>query len=361
MSDEKNLEVNEQLAFMEQNDRQIIVGEVIKGEIISVNENEAFLNISYKADGLLPKAEVTKDEKVKLTDILKVGQELDVKVISRRNEDGYVVLSRIELEREEAYRLIKNSMENSETINVIVKDAVKGGLVANYHGVRIFIPASHVELFHVDVLASYVGKELTVNIVEFKEDRKFTRIVGSRRELLKKDKEVQVNKTWTDLEKDKIVEGEVQRLTDFGAFVDVDGVDGLLHVSEIGWGRIYKPSDALKVGDKVKVKVIDIDKDKKKLSLSMKALSENPWNNVEEKYPAGNIVLGKVVRFADFGAFVELEPGVDGLVHVSEISHKRVNKPADVLNIGQLVKAKILEVSKENKKIGLSIKAVEDI
>jgi small subunit ribosomal protein S1 len=361
MSDERNLEVNEQLAFMEQNDRQIVVGEVIKGEVISVNDNEAFLNISYKADGLLPKAEVTKDEKAKLTDLLNVGQVLTVKVISRRNEDGYPVLSRIELEREEAYKIIKKSMENKETINVLVRDAVNGGLVANYNGVRIFIPASHVELYHVDNLSSYVGKELEVNVVEFKDDKKFTRIVASRRELLKKDREVQVGKTWTELEKDQVVEGEVRRLTDFGAFVDVDGVDGLLHVSEISWGRIYKPADVLKVGDKVKALIISIDKENKKLSLSMKATTENPWNNVEEKYPAGNIVLGKVVRFADFGAFVELEPGVDGLVHVSEISHKRVNKPGDVLTIGQSVKAKILEVSKENKKIGLSIKAVEDI
>jgi small subunit ribosomal protein S1 len=361
MNNEKNLEINEQLAFMEQNDRQIAVGQVIKGEVISVNDNEAFLNINYKADGLLPKGEVTKDDKVKLTDILKLGQVLDVKVISRRNEDGYVVLSRIELEREEAYRLIKSSMENNETINVIVKDAVNGGLVSNYNGVRIFIPASHVELYHVDDLNSYIGKELTINILEFKEDRKFTRIVGSRRDLLKKDKEILVNKTWTELEKDQVVEGEVQRLTDFGAFVDINGVDGLLHVSEISWGRIIKPSNVLKVGDKVNALIIDIDKESKKLSLSIKALTENPWSNVEEKYPAGNIVLGKIVRFADFGAFVELEPGVDGLVHVSEISHKRVNKPSDVLNIGQLVKAKILEVSKETKKIGLSIKAVEDI
>lgn len=361
MSDEKNLEVNEQLAFMEQNDKQIVVGEVIKGEVISVNDNEAFLNIGYKADGLLPKAEVTKDEKVKLPELISSGQVLDVKVISRRNEDGYVVLSRIELEREEAYKVIKNAMENNETIKVLVRDAVNGGLVANYNGVRIFIPASHVELYHVDNLSAYVGKELVVNILEFKEDKKVTRIVASRREILKRDKEKQVENTWTELDKDQLVEGEVKRLTDFGAFVDINGVDGLLHVSEISWGRINKPSDVLKVGEKIKALIIGIDKENKKLSLSIKATTENPWNNVDEKYPVGNIVLGKVVRFADFGAFIELEPGVDGLVHVSEISHKRVNKPSDVLNIGELVKAKILEVSKENKKIGLSIKAVEEI
>jgi 4-hydroxy-3-methylbut-2-enyl diphosphate reductase len=216
-------------------------------------------------------------------------------------------------------------------------------------------------LFHVDDLNQYVNKELTINIIEMKEERKNTRIVGSRRDLLKQEREKQIVNTWETLEKGNIVEGEVRRLTDFGAFVDVAGIDGLLHVSEMSWGRVNKPADILKVGNKITVAILDIDKENKKLSLSLKALTENPWNNVDEKYPVENVVLGKIVRFADFGAFIELEPGVDALVHVSEISHKRVNKPADVLTIGQQVKAKILDVNKETKKIGLSIKAVEEI
>lgn len=361
MSEEKELQVNEQLAYMEQNDRQIVVGQVIRGEIISLNENEAFLNIGYKADGLLPKYEVTKDTNMKLTDFYEVGQEIEIKVVSRRNEDGYVVLSRIELERQESYKQIKEAFENNKVITVLVKDAVTGGLVASFNGVRVFIPASHIELYHVDDLTQYVDKKLQVKIIELKEEKKFTRIVGSRRELLKEERDQKVDKYWNELEKDMVVEGEVRRIIDFGAFVDINGVDGLLHVSEISWGRVTKPSDVLKVGQKIKVKILDIDKEKQKISLSTKALQENPWNNVDEKYPVGNIVLGKVVRFADFGAFVELEPGVDALVHVSEISHKRVEKPADVLVIGQQVKAKILDVNKDTKKIGLSIKAVEEI
>jgi 4-hydroxy-3-methylbut-2-enyl diphosphate reductase len=361
MSDEKNLQMNEQLAYMEENDKQVFVGKVIKGEIITLNDNEVFLNIGYKADGLLPKDEVTKDVNVKLSDIFEVGQIIEVKVISRKNEDGYVVLSRIELERQEAYKKIREVFDNKEIISVTVKEAVNGGLVANYNGVRVFIPASHVELFHVDDLNQYVNKELTINIIEMKEERKNTRIVGSRRDLLKQEREKQIVNTWETLEKGNIVEGEVRRLTDFGAFVDVAGIDGLLHVSEMSWGRVNKPADILKVGNKITVAILDIDKENKKLSLSLKALTENPWNNVDEKYPVDNVVLGKIVRFADFGAFVELEPGVDALVHVSEISHKRVNKPVDVLTIGQQVKAKILDVNKETKKIGLSIKAVEEI
>jgi 4-hydroxy-3-methylbut-2-enyl diphosphate reductase len=361
MSEENLVQMNEQLVYMEQNDKQISVGDVINGEIISLNENQAFLNIGYKAEGLLPKAEVTKDEQVKLTDIFNLGDKVEVKVISRRNEDGYVVLSRIEIERQEAYKTVREAFENKQVINVLVKDAVNGGLVASLNGVRIFVPASHLEIYHVDDLKSYVGSTIDVNIIEIKEERRFTRIVGSRRELLKVEKDKVASEVWSKLEKDVIFEGVVRRITNFGAFVDINGVDGLLHVSEISWGRVIKPSDALKIGEKIKVKVIEIDKENKKLSLSIKALIENPWNNVEEKYPVGNIVLGKVVRFADFGAFIELEPGVDALVHVSEISHKRVEKPADVLTLGAQVKAQILDVNKEGKKIGLSIKSVEEV
>jgi 4-hydroxy-3-methylbut-2-enyl diphosphate reductase len=361
MSEENLIQTNEQLVYMEQNDKQISVGDVIKGEVISLNENEAFLNIGYKADGLLPKYEVTRDEKIKLNDVLNLGDIVEVKVISRRNEDGYVVLSRIEIERQEAYKIVKEAFENKQVVTVTIKDAVNGGLVASLNGVRLFIPASHIELSHVEDLTQYIGTTMDVNIIEIKEDRKFTRIVASRRDLLKVVKDKEIEEVWAKLEKDVVLEGIVRRTTNFGAFIDIDGVDGLLHVSEISWGRVNRPGDALKLGQKVTVKVIEIDKENKKLSLSMKALVENPWTNVEEKYPAGNIVLGKVVRFAEFGAFIELEPGVDALVHVSEISHKRVEKPADVLTLGSQVKAKILDVNKENKKIGLSIKAVEEI
>lgn len=356
MNEEKNLGINEQLAYMEENDQQIFVGEVIEGTVISVNEEEVFLNIGYKADGLLPIEEIAKKEDESLPEMFKEDDEVTVKVISRRNEDGYVVLSTIELERDKAYDELNKAFEEKESINVTVKKVVKGGLIAEYRGVRIFIPASHVELFHVDNLNKYVGENLEVKIIEFNENKRGTRVVASRRDILKAEKAKKEEATWQSLNKDDIVEGEVKRLTDFGAFVDVNGVDGLLHVSQISWGRVEKPSDVLKIGEKIKVIILDIDREEKKLSLSIKALTENPWNNVDIKYPVGNIVLGKVVRFANFGAFVELEPGVDALVHISEISHERINKPSDVLEINQQVKAKILDVDKEAKKIGLSIK-----
>ncbi len=361
MGYENNMENNEQLEFMEKNDTQIAVGQVVKGEVISVNEKEAFLNIGYKADGILPKDEVTKDDNESLTELLKAGEEIEVKVIKRRNDDGYVVLSKIELQREKAYEDIKGANDNKSTIKVLIKEASNAGLVGSYKGVRVFIPASHVELFHASNLQEYVGKDLDVNIIEYNNHNNKTRIVASRRELLKAEKSKAEEKAWSTLEQGTVVQGEVKRLTDFGAFVEVNGVDGLLHVSEISWGRVNKPGDVLKVGDMVNVYILDIDKDKKKLSLSMKKLIEDPWNNIDAKYPVGTIVMGKVVRFANFGAFVELEPGVDGLVHISQISTKRINKPENALEIGEMVKAKILDVDTEQKKIGLSIREVDEV
>lgn len=361
MSDEQSLQgMNDVIKMMDENAKKIYAGAVVKGEVIQLNEKEAFLNIGYKNDGILPIAEVTHDPNVKLTDILKVGDEIEAKVIKLKNEDNYVVLSQIELERVAGFKAIREAFESKESIKVIVKEAVNGGLVTSYKGIRVFVPASHIELFHIEDLSKYVNKELEVNIIEFSEKRNTTRIVGSRRDLLKAVKEKSEEKTWETLEKEQVREGEVKRLTDFGAFVDVDGVDGLLHVSEISWGRINKAADILKVGDKIKVYILDVDKENKKLSLSVKKLMEDPWANVEEKYPVGSVVLGKVVRFANFGAFVELEAGVDALVHISEISHKRIAKPSDALKIGEEVKAKILDVKKEDKKIGLSIKEVEE-
>jgi len=361
MDNNEEVEMNEQLAFMDKNSNKIAVGDVLKGEIVSLNDKEAFVNINYKADGLLPIGEVAYNDEESLNDIFKIGDVVQVKVISRKNEDGYVVLSRKELEREGTLDIIKDAFEKKEILNVTVKENVKGGLVASYKGVRIFIPASHLELFRVDNLNDYMGKELDINIIEFVQDRRSTKIVGSRRDILKEEHAEVENAAIVNLEIGQIVEGKVMRLTSFGAFVNILGIDGLLHVSEISWGRVNKPSEVLTEGDIIKVYVLEVDKEKKKISLSIKKLQEDPWNNVIDKYPVDTVVLGKVVRFANFGAFIELEPGVDALVHISQISHKHINKPSEVLVIGQMVKAKILEVNNETKKIALSIKEVEEV
>lgn len=357
---DKNLEINEQLAFMDENTTQISVGKVIKGIVISVNEKEAILDIGYKVEGVLPQEEATK-ENLNVNDIYKVGDEIDVKVISRKNSEGYVVLSTVELHREKAYNDLKAAFENKAAITVTVKEAVKGGLISSFNGVRVFLPASHVSLSHIDDLNKFIGETFDVNIIELTEGKRNSRIVASRRDILKSEKEQSDITAWENLNVGDIVTGEVKRLTDFGAFIDINGVDGLLHVSQISWGRVNKPSEALSIGEKVKVAILEVDKATKKLSLSIKSVTENPWNNADEKYPVGSIVLGKVARFASFGVFVELEPGIDGLAHISQLSHKRVEKPSDVLTIGQQIKAKILDVNKDEKKIGLSIKEANEI
>lgn len=359
VSKETNSEMADAMKFIAENEEKIYVGASVCGKVIQVSNKEIFVNINYKRDGIIPKSEIEDDGK-ELKDIYNVGDKVSAKIIKLKDADNYVVLSIKELEREEGYKEIEETFKNKTSLNVVIKEAVKGGVIAIYKGIRIFIPASHIELFHVEDLNAYVGKSFDVAIIEYSIKKRQTKIVASRRTILSKEKEKLEAAVWDKLEEGQIVEGEVKRLTGFGAFVEIEGIDGLLHVSEISWGRVEKPADVLKIGDKIKVYILNIDKENKKLSLSIKKLTENPWNNVEEKYPVGSVVLGKVVRFADFGAFVELEPGVDGLVHISEISHKRIAKPSDVLEIGEEIKAKILEVSSEDKKIGLSIREVEE-
>ncbi|MCR1970621.1 bifunctional 4-hydroxy-3-methylbut-2-enyl diphosphate reductase/30S ribosomal protein S1 [Clostridium cochlearium] len=358
-----NKDLNEQLEYMNNNDIQISIGQEVEGEVVSIVSNsEAYVNIGYKSDAILPLSEITKESDEDINNFIKKGDIIKGKIIKLGSENKPPVISVIELNREKAYIELKEAFENKEKVVVKVKEDVNGGLISIYKNIiRVFIPASHVELRHVNDLSVYKGQELTVNIIEFEEGRNNTRIVGSRRDLLKEGQLKIEEETWTSLEKDTVKEGEVRRLTNFGAFVNIDGVDGLLHVSEISWGRVEKPSDMLKVGDKIKVYIKDIDKENRKLALSIKDLTEDPWKNVDVKYPVGNIVLGTVVRFASFGAFVELEPGVDGLIHISQISHKRIDKVEDELSIGQQVKAKIVEVDGEKRKIGLSIKEVNDI
>ena len=358
MNNSTSLNDNEQLAFMEKNDVQIIVGRVVKGEIISVNEKEAFVNIGYKADGYLPKKEVTRDENIKLNSLFKIGDVIDVKIINRKDNEGNIVLSTIEIEKGEAAKLLKEAFESKKTISVVVKKVVNGGLICSLKGTRIFVPASHLELHHVENLDSYVGCELQVTIIEFDDSDRNVKIVGSRRLLLQKEEEEKQAEAWNTLEKEQIVDGTVRRLTEFGAFVEVNGVDGLLHVSEISWAKVTKVRNYLHIGDIIKVYVLDVDKENKKLSLSIRKLTKNPWIDILDKYPIDSVVLCKVVRFAKFGAFVELEPGVDGLIHISEISHKHIERLSDILQIGEEIKAKVLEVNEEAKKISLSIKQI---
>ena len=347
--------------LMQKYDQPVRVGQIIKGNIIQLDDKEAIIAlIGAGNDGKLSIDEVSFDESAKLTDIMAMGEEIEAKIIRRPIEnDSFYILSVKEVEREASKDELLAVLGTEDKVQVRVKEAVKGGLVAFYKGHRIFIPASHVEVKSVRDLKEYVNRDIEINIIEAEERRGSTRIVGSRKKHLLKEKRAMEAQTWEELEVGQIHEGNVERLTDFGAFVSIKGVDGLLHISEITHGKIPKPSSVLTVDETIEVKIIGIDKENKKLSLSMKALQEDPWNNIAEKYPNESIVLGKIVRFTDFGAFIELEPGVDGLAHISQLSHARVEKPSDVLTIGETIKVMVLDSNEKEKKVSLSVKAVE--
>lgn len=335
------------------------IGQVLSGDIVELNEEYVLVNVCGDSKAILPTSELSVEEKNNFNNLFYIGNVIEGKIISLNNSEGYVVLSRKEIFREKSLDNLKQKYVDNKRINVVIKEDVKGGVIAEHMGTKLFIPASHLDFMHIEDLSTFVGKEIEIKIIEMKEEKKQFKIVGSRRAVLEEDKELREEEVWGKLVVDQIVKGEVKRINTFGAFVDVNGIDGLLHISEISWGRVEKVSDIINIGDVLELRIIAIDPENHKLSLSKKALLRDPWDNIEEKYPVGAVVLGKVVRFAEFGAFVELEPSVDALVHISQISHKRVNDIRDFLEVGQEIKAKIVEINKENKRIELSIKVIE--
>jgi small subunit ribosomal protein S1 len=355
----ENNNFEDQLSLMNELDKRFAIGDEVQGEILSKTRDSILVSlIGYKSDGIIPFTELSaKEDPIAFSETLNIGDSISAKVIKLQNSDGYVVLSRLEYEREEAFKELEQNFTEGNTFEVTVKEAKEKGLVANYKGVRIFIPASQIDVKFTDNKEEYVGKNLVVKLIDFSLKNP-VKVVASRRILLENVKNAEDAKAWESFNIGDVVKGEVKRFTEFGAFVEINGIDGLLHLSQISWNHVKKVSDVLKEGQTIEVKIIGLDKEAKKLSLSMKELIAKPWDNAKEKYPEESIVLGKVVRLNDFGAFVELEPGVDGLVHISKISHSRIEHPSEVLKVGQEIKAKILGVDEENKRISLSIKDI---
>lgn len=357
---EGKFNMDDQLKLMNELDRRFRIGDEVTGEILSITRDEVVVSlVGYKSDGVIPFKELTVLENIDdAVSKLKVGDSITAKVIKLQNQDKNVVLSRLEYEKNSTILELEKLFENKETLIVTVKEAKEKGLVAYYKGVRIFIPASQIDIKFTKDKEIYVKKDLEIRLIDFSKENP-SKIVGSRRILLEEEKAIKESAVWDNLSIGDVVKAEIKRFTNFGAFADINGVDGLIHLSQISWSHVKSAEDILKKGQFVDVKIIDLNREENKLSLSIKELTPEPWLNVNEKYPEGSIVLGKVVRLNDFGAFVELEPGVDGLVHISKITHDRVNHPKDVLTIGEEVKAKILSVDGENKKIALSIKDAE--
>lgn len=352
--------MEDQLQLMNEMDRRFKIGDEIEGEILSIQNDQLVVSlVGYKSDAVIPFKELTYPENLEsLLETINVGDKIKAKVIKLKNEDNYVVLSRFEYIKNENFVVLQKFFENKEAFKVTIKEAKEKGLVAYHKGIRIFIPASQVDIKYISDYSKLVGTELEVRLIDFSKETP-SKVVASRRVILEEEKNAKEEATWSTLNLDDIVEAEVKRFTKFGAFAEVNGVDGLIHLSQISWKHVKKADEFLKIGEKINVKIIEMDKDTKKLSLSIKALSPEPWANVTEKYPIGSAVLGKVVRIADFGGFIELEPGVDGLVHISKISHNHIKHPSEALNIGDEVKCIILDVQQETKKISLSIKDAE--
>ena len=340
--------------MLEESIKQIHTGEIVDGTVIDVKEDQIILNIGYKADGIITRNEYSSDPNVDLRDVVKVGDEMQAKVRKVNDGEGQVILSRKGLVAEQGSKKLEEAFENQTVITATVSQVMNGGLGVVVDEARVFIPASLVSDTFVKDLSVYKDKEVSFVITEYNPKKR--RIIGDRKQLIVAEKKAAKDALFAKIEVGMTVEGVVKNVTDFGAFVDIGGADGLLHISEMSWGRVGNPRKLFKVGDKVTTFIKEINGDK--IALSLKFENTNPWANAEEKYAVGAIVTGKVARMTDFGAFVELEPGVDALLHVSQIAKQHVEKPSDVLKIGEEIEAKIVDFDEENKKISLSIKAL---
>ena len=340
--------------MLEESLKTIRNGEVVEGTVIDVKPDEIILNIGYKSDGIITRNEYTNDNNVDLTTVVSVGDTMEAKVLKVNDGEGQVLLTYKRLAAEKGSKRLKEAFENGEVLTGTVSQVLDGGLSVVLDETRIFIPASLVSDTYERDLGKYKDQEIQFVLTEFNPRRR--RIIGDRKQLLVAEKERKQKELLEKINVGDVIEGTVKNITDFGAFIDLGGADGLLHISEMSWGRVDNPKKIYKVGDTVKVFIKDI-KDTK-IALSVKFPEENPWNNAAEKYAAGNVVTGKVARMTDFGAFVELAPGVDALLHVSQISRDHVEKPADVLSIGQEIEAKIVDFDETDRKISLSMKAL---
>ncbi|AKA72297.1 30S ribosomal protein S1 [Clostridium scatologenes] len=333
-------------------------GEIVKGKIISVTEKGAIVNIGYMSDGILSKDEVVENEEDNLMDILKENEEICVYVLDMNDGEGNVLLSKKVADKIKSWDELEKIFEEKADIETTVKEVVKGGVVTYIKGIRAFIPASQLSLSYVEDLKSFVGKTLTVKIIEFDKDKE--KVVLSRKVIEKVEAESKKQQLLNSLKPGEKRSGVVSRLAKFGAFVDLGGLDGLIHVSELSWKRVNNPSDVVSVGDKVEVYILSVDKESNKIALALKDVNENPWKSIGDKFKIGDIVDGEVSKLASFGAFVGIQPGVEGLVHISEISEDRIAKPSDVLSLGDKVRVKILDIDDKENRISLSIKdAVE--
>lgn len=334
-------------------------GDIVDGKVYQVTDDEVIVTMGCKKDGILMANEVSLEEGQTLKDVFHVGDEIQAKVIKTDDSDGGILLSKKRLQVNEQWNEITEAYENKTNIDVKVVKVVKGGVIAAYKEVSGFIPLSQLSNKYVETADGFIGEELTVKVTRVEQRR--NRAVFSHKAVLVEERQKQIEEIWSTFQEGMTVLGTVMRFTDYGAFVDLGGIDGLLHISEISWGKLKHPDEVLHIGQEIEVMILSMNKEKGKISLGLKQTTPEPWSVINDNYSVGQVVKGKVVQLKEYGAFVELEPGLDGLVHISEVANKRVANIADELSVGQEVNAKILEIDTDRKRISLSIKEAGEI
>ncbi len=324
-------------------------GQVMTGTVVQITEDEVCVNIGFKSDGLIKRSELADKD-------VKMGDEIEVEVVKVNDGEGNVLLSQRNIVNRKVWDALVAKHENNEVVEAVAKDVVKGGIIANIDGVRAFIPASQLANRYVENLEEFKGQTLRLRIIELDKQKK--RIVASRKVVMQEEAAAKKAEIWQTLAEGEVVDGVVRRLTNFGAFVDIGGIDGLIHITDLSWARVKQPSDVVKPDQKVKVKILSLDQERERIQLGLKQLTARPWEVAEEKYIVGSVVEGKVVRITTFGAFVELEPGLDGLVHISQCALNRIQKVEDAVQVGDVVRVKILNVDPNAHRISLSIREV---
>lgn len=333
---------------------ELNVGDTVTGTVVKLEEKQVLVDIGYKTEGILPIGELSSLHVETTGDVVQEGDSLTLKV--KKVEDDEVILSKKAVDAESAWEELEEKYKNGEVFETVVKEVVKGGLVVDV-GLRGFIPASLVETHFVEDFSDYKDKPLLVKIADL--DRDQNRIILSHRAVVEEESKAKKQDLMQSLQEGQVLEGTVQRITNFGAFVDIGGVDGLVHISQLAHEHVEKASDVVSEGDKIKVEVLAVDRDSERISLSHKSTLPGPWSNIEDRLKAGSTVEGTVKRLVNFGAFVEILPGVEGLVHISQIANRHIGTPQEVLEVGQQVKVKILDVNENEERISLSIKELE--
>ena len=335
---------------------KIYTGATVTGTVMSISENEIRLDLGTKVTGVITRDQITDSNDEKLSDLFKIGDAVDASVVSVSDRDGIAILSKKKIDGVKNWQKIVDYQASGETVNAKITEATKGGVVANIDGVRVFVPASMTGVAKDGDMGALVGTTQEVKVVEIKEDRR--RAIASIKAVIREKKAAEKEAFWASIEEGMVFEGPVKSLTSYGAFVDLGGVDGLVHITELSWKRLKHPNEVVKVGDVIKVFVKSFDKEANRISLGHKTDDENPWNIFMSKYAVGDVASVKVVGVTTFGAFAEIVPGVDGLIHISQIANKKIDSVANVLKAGDVVDAQVTGIDEEKQKVSLSIRAL---